>query len=614
MKRRMGSLSGLGPAIVLTAALVLGSSMASRTTAFAEDRQGASGWQVTFDGKKMSSNFTTANMGDEINQMQPGDSVELTISLKNTCKEEADWYMKNEVLSTLEDAGNAAGGAYDYLLTYTDTKGTLTTLYSSEKFGGDGRINGVGLHGATTTLENYFYLDRMGKGDTGVVKLKVALDGETLVNNYQNTYAKLQMDFATELVGGVSAPPGNTPGRNREVIKTGDQTQVMLYVLLMLGAGLILMLLAVMRMRRDRDEEFEKETGSMMKRTRKIRAGLMILVILAVTAGRPVSAKDVQYTYTVRLYAGNQGTLTGEGISAPEGAHVAMSGDHMLISGLKYGDTVYMDPNEAAKAVDQRYHVKGVRRSGRDNSEATEAAFQVGSDRDYVIAYAVSGDMVKYTVNYQDAAGNNLLPSNTYYGNKGERQYVSAKYVDGYLPQAYNLVMTLSENETENVFNFRYTPVETAAGPAGEEETPGTDTTGTGTGTAEGTAPGADAGTAGAGADAGAGAGADEGAGAEAGVGGDAPVAVPDDAVPQADAPEQVIDMDEDVPLAKMDPGRPGGLLMGYMPIYIGIGAAAVLALAGMAFYLRKRRQAVVRKHPRELAEELIRRQSDDEM
>ena len=53
MKRRMGSLSGLGPAIVLTAALVLGSSMASRTTAFAEDRQGAAGWQVTFDGKKM---------------------------------------------------------------------------------------------------------------------------------------------------------------------------------------------------------------------------------------------------------------------------------------------------------------------------------------------------------------------------------------------------------------------------------------------------------------------------------------------------------------------------------------------------------------------------------
>ena len=114
--------------------------------------------------------------------MQPGDSVELTITLKNDFDGQADWYMKNKVLETLEDAGNAAGGAYDYLLTYTDTAGETTTLYSSQKFGGDGKINGVGLHGATKTLENYFYLDRMGKDATGVVKLKVALDGETLVD------------------------------------------------------------------------------------------------------------------------------------------------------------------------------------------------------------------------------------------------------------------------------------------------------------------------------------------------------------------------------------------------------------------------------------------------
>lgn len=260
MKRRKGSLSGIFPAIVLTAALVLGSSLASPGTALAEDRQGAPGWQVSFDGKKMSSNFTTANMGDEINQMQPGDSVELTISLKNAFNGKANWYMKNEVLNTLEDAGDAAGGAYDYLLTYTDTKGAVTTLYSSEKFGGDGRINGVGLHGATTTLEDYFFLDEMGNGDTGTVKLKVALDGETLVNNYQNTYARLQMDFATELVQAGSTP--QTPGSGREVIKTGDQTQVMLYVLLMLGAGLVLMLLAVLRMRREREDELALEDGA----------------------------------------------------------------------------------------------------------------------------------------------------------------------------------------------------------------------------------------------------------------------------------------------------------------------------------------------------------------
>ncbi len=232
-------------------------------TAFAEDRQGASGWEVSFNGKKMTSNFTSANIGDEINAMQPGDSVELTITLRNAFNGKADWYMKNEVLQALEDAGNAAGGAYDYLLTYTDTAGEISTLYSSEKFGGDGRINGVGLHGATKTLDDYFYLERMGKNSKGTVKLKVALDGETLVNNYQNTYAKLQMDFATELVDDEDAntpTPGspNSPGRssttNREIIKTGDQSKITLYVSLMLAAGMVLLILAVMRIRREQEE------------------------------------------------------------------------------------------------------------------------------------------------------------------------------------------------------------------------------------------------------------------------------------------------------------------------------------------------------------------------
>ncbi len=220
----------------------------------AEDRQGQAGWQVSFNGRGMDSNFSTANIGDEINAMQPGDSVELTITLKNDFDGQADWYMKNKVLETLEDAGNAAGGAYDYLLTYTDTAGETTTLYSSQKFGGDGKINGVGLHGATKTLENYFYLDRMGKDATGVVKLKVALDGETLVNNYQNTYARLQMDFATELVDtGTRTTPGGFGGRS--VVRTGDETEIMRYVVLMLGSGLLLLVFAVLRFHKEQEGE-----------------------------------------------------------------------------------------------------------------------------------------------------------------------------------------------------------------------------------------------------------------------------------------------------------------------------------------------------------------------
>lgn len=250
----------------LTVSLVLALVLSSMT-ALAEDRQGASGWQVAFDGKKMESNFTNANMDDEIYNMQPGDSVELTITLKNQFDGQADWYLKNQVLEALEDAGDASGGAYDYLLTYIDSDGQTTTLYSSEKFGGEGRYNGVGLHGATTSLDDYFYLERMGNGDTGTVKLKVALDGQTQGNAYQNTLASLQMNFATELVKSTT----QVPGTGRDTIKTGDQTKVMLFIFMTLGAGLVLLLLAVMRFRSSREEADAQGKDSRTTRTERRR-------------------------------------------------------------------------------------------------------------------------------------------------------------------------------------------------------------------------------------------------------------------------------------------------------------------------------------------------------
>lgn len=107
----------------------------------------------------------------------------------------------------------------------------------------------------------------MGEGDTGVVKLMVALDGETLVNNYQNTYAKLQLDFATELI----STPSGSPNRTREdtvivrevpsstarrtgVVQTGDESPVMLYLALMLAAGLGLLVIVIFRLRREQEE------------------------------------------------------------------------------------------------------------------------------------------------------------------------------------------------------------------------------------------------------------------------------------------------------------------------------------------------------------------------
>ncbi len=586
----------------LSVLLVLASSM----TVSAEDRKASFTGRVTFDGKKMESNFNNTKINDEIISLQPGDSVELTVKLKNDYKGEVDWYMENEVLKTLEDSGKAEGGAYDYLLTYTDTKNKTRTLYASEKFGGEETRNGVGLKSATKTLENYIYLDRTPGGAEGTVKLKVALDGETLVNNYQNTLARLQMNFATEIPTDNGTPGGRNNGGNensggrREIIKTGDQSSILLFVLLMLGAGLVFLLAAIMRLRRDDEEE---ETDAHM-RTGK---AFVLILMFSLIFGQNAQAAD-EYDYTVRIYAGNQGLLGDGGITVPSAAKVKRSADQIIITGLKYGDIVNVRAQDAAEVKDEKYYVKGIRRSGRDNSEATEEAFTVASDRDYVIAYGIRGTMVKYTVNYVDDSGKKLLDSDTYYGNPGERQYVSYRYIDGYQPQAYNLVKTLSTDESKNVFDFRYMPVL-----EDREETPGTPAqpagdTGGNAGNTGAAAPGGNAGTGNAAGgnetdaageaegdgeteenDDGNTAGADEEGEGDA-VGGDAVVPVQDEAVPQA-----LQDLDEvedpEVPLANVN-NELSSKRMGYFPIYGGIAATAAAALIIMAFVLKKRQKS----------------------
>ena len=79
-------------------------------------------------------------------------------------------------------------------------------------------------------------------------------------------------------------------------------------------------------------------------------------------------------------------------------------------------------------------------------------------DADYVVAYGIKGNMVAYTVNYQDASGKSLAESQTFYGNVGDKPVVAYRYVENYIPDALALTKTLSDNESENVFTFTYTP------------------------------------------------------------------------------------------------------------------------------------------------------------
>lgn len=304
-------------------------------------------------------------------------------------------------------------------------------------------------------------------------------------------------------------------------------------------------------------------------------------------AGEP--SQENPYTFTVTLSAGNQGTFGGEDkIEVTDLTSATSSVDFSACQ-----DQLQLQDSD-------KYYAKGIRLSGRDNDDAsyspTWTTGQVTEDADYVVAYGMKGNMVAYTVQYLDEDGNELAPSDTFYGSIGDKPVVAYQYIEGYLPQAYNLTKTLSANEADNVFPFVYTPssetqtvVETIQEGATVVTVPGATTTTDGTTTTTGTAAAGTTAVGAAAAGAGAGAGAAGGAGAAEAAGGETEE-ITDDEVPL-----NTVDLDEDnVPLGEKAEEDSAVRETSAMPIVLGIGALVVAAAAivGFVIYMKKRSNA----------------------
>ena len=189
------------------------------TTAFAKDYQGADGWQVNFTGGKMESNFKSSDVTDELANIQPGDSIELKVQLKNS------------------DSGD-----YEYKLTYVGSDNAEKVLYDSTTVGGEGASKaGEGLKQIDNSTQKYFYLGRLASNNTGTVHLTVGVEGETQGNGYQLTLAKLRMNFAVEKVSAGKTITKNKIVKTTKTVKTGDTARVLLFCALALISGLILL-------------------------------------------------------------------------------------------------------------------------------------------------------------------------------------------------------------------------------------------------------------------------------------------------------------------------------------------------------------------------------------
>ena len=333
-----------------------------------------------------------------------------------------------------------------------------------------------------------------------------------------------------------------------------------------------------------------------MKKWKRLLVSLLTVSMTLGASTMSVMADDTTpYTYKVTLSAGNKGTINGQ--------------NKIEQTNIASGSTVTFNLNDI-QVTDDKYYVKGIRLSGRDNDEALAApSFTVDKDADYVVAYGIKGNMVAYTVNYQDASGKSLAESQTFYGNIGDKPVVAYRYIENYIPDALALTKTLSDNESENVFTFTYTPgatdriVETTttvtttvpgtATPAGAAGTTGSaGTTGAAAGTGTGTTAG---GTAAGGTTAG---GTTAGGTTTGGTAGgttnadnsqDTTAKDKDTATSEDEqTPKSLVDLDdEDTPKGNIDAKDKTSKT----PIAAGIGiiVVAVAALAGLIVFLKKR-------------------------
>lgn len=174
---------------------------------------------------------------------------------------------------------------------------------------------------------------------------------------------------------------------------------------------------------------------------------LSAALLLSALLGTGALAAD--YDYTIRVYAGTQGTLDGK---------------QEVATHISHGKPYKLDLDELnVKLTDSKYYAKGLMVAGHESDGndlfRSKTFTSITEDRAYVVVYGIKADLVAYTVRYMDANNKVLLPQDTYYGAVGEKPIVSFRYVEGYQPTAYNETKTLSSKASDNVFTFRYTPV-----------------------------------------------------------------------------------------------------------------------------------------------------------
>ena len=235
MKKRMGAVSLILSLLLAAAAPATGFAAESGEVAYTGDALVCTGQMSGFSS------------------ILPGVEASDTLLLENKSGTTANFYMKTDVLNTLEKAG-AAGAGYTVRLTCKSGE-TTSVLYGYDPATGEttgalvGGRDSQELKELNSQLEGYRLVATLEAGEQAEVTLSLLPDAASLGNPYQASEGLIQFTFqAAEVTPQTETVVNRVPGKT---IFTGDYAPIFLLA----AAAFIALPLLIILKKKHREEE-----------------------------------------------------------------------------------------------------------------------------------------------------------------------------------------------------------------------------------------------------------------------------------------------------------------------------------------------------------------------
>lgn len=199
--------------------------------------------------------------GSGFDNMEPGETRDLSLTLTNADSNDTNFYMSAEILKNIAEQGDK-NAIYDFSIAKNGT-----VFFDTVIGGSSSDKQNISIGSEYLQEDNTILLDTLSKGQKDTITISLKLDGDSAENAYMNQTGKIQLVFSAG--SPVTPSPGNivntivryvtgqgTVTTVNANVNTGVQGTMMpiILVLVLLAAAIIIVFAVLKKKRRDRNE------------------------------------------------------------------------------------------------------------------------------------------------------------------------------------------------------------------------------------------------------------------------------------------------------------------------------------------------------------------------